>query len=945
MLLAAMLCLPQWMMAQKADPVFGLQEDPDNPVLNVITVGETCDASPVLYNHQNLPVTWSSSNEEYFTVNQNGIITPLKSNSGDVPVYVYLRVHTDGNEYYNEADGEIEIWIYDALTFLPYTTAEVVVTQTNASDILGNGKLSYNFATHTLTMNSWTVDCPTDFSISKDDINWLFKYINRVPLTVNLVGTNTISNGKDLFDAEALTFSGSGSLTVNDDQYVLSVRRQLTIDGASLTLNMATDNLDPYQRYTNYGVFWTDSLFVINSGYLHATVSTNVDLSSCGSCYTVGQIGYKLVGNILTPHVIWSNDPEHETSINEYFSTNYADFIGCFFDDQGGAMLPREVEISGAAPVDTRADLELYFQEWDYDLWQDKRITEKEVAYDSWGYSEASQIDFKCAEGEEALLPSITFTSSDEDILQFNSELDPTYADRYMLYLNPQSLGTATITATFAGNEQYKPATATLTVTMVDGKYYFAPDLVYKEKSDPSSYRYDVLVEHITMTEGDQVMLPVLCHQNSSYEAYHIEKTGETARSHFFFPWRDPECTTAGCSVYGDRIKAVAAGEDTLITQYRYYDDEPWQTIKLPITINPLVAPIPANTGEVTYDFSSVDPDGESTLIFSGTASDTYNSSTGQLEISTPLSPAVVEQVMTENAAGTDDWKTALPGSLTLNLPAGKGKIYIECQTTTGFELKVKIRGQVAITISQTTMGLAQVDYDVIEPTALVIYLAASSSSPAPKRAPAAKMDGAKALIKSLSLVANYEATAKEDPENAGVYYSTFFDSAKKYELPTGTEAYVADISGTDLLLNKIADGGQVIPENTAVILKATSASVSLAPSDAAAVTVSATNQLQGVDDATAAPANCYVLSGHSSDNLTTGVGFYQFTGTLAAHKAYIIYSSAAPAPKRMRFIFDTATDIDNTNAALKSEKRFENGQLIIIRNGVKYNAAGQTIK
>ena len=94
------------------------------------------------------------------------------------------------------------------------------------------------------------------------------------------------------------------------------------------------------------------------------------------------------------------------------------------------------------------------------------------------------------------------------------------------------------------------------------------------------------------------------------------------------------------------------------------------------------------------------------------------------------------------------------------------------------------------------------------------------------------------------------------------------------------------------------------------------------------------------------APANCYVLSGHSTDNSVTGVGFYQFSGTLAAHKAYAtINGGAAYAPKRLRFVFNIATDIDNTDAAIKSIKRIENGQLIIIRNGVKYNAAGQVVK
>ena len=89
------------------------------------------------------------------------------------------------------------------------------------------------------------------------------------------------------------------------------------------------------------------------------------------------------------------------------------------------------------------------------------------------------------------------------------------------------------------------------------------------------------------------------------------------------------------------------------------------------------------------------------------------------------------------------------------------------------------------------------------------------------------------------------------------------------------------------------------------------------------------------------------MLSGHSTDNSVTGVGFYAFSGTIPAHKAYLI-NGGASAPKRMRFIFNEeqqATGMENAAEALKSEKRIENGQLIIIKNGVRYNAQGQVVK
>ena len=189
------------------------------------------------------------------------------------------------------------------------------------------------------------------------------------------------------------------------------------------------------------------------------------------------------------------------------------------------------------------------------------------------------------------------------------------------------------------------------------------------------------------------------------------------------------------------------------------------------------------------------------------------------------------------------------------------------------------------------------------------------------------------------------------DPDDAGFYYSTFFDSDEKHRLPNnGTEAYSAKInSDGDMVLTKVAEGDQVLPANKAVILKATTSSLALTPSEGSPVSVPADNQLLGVDEPTDAPANCYVLSGYSTDHSVVGVGFYAFDGTIPAHKAYLIYNGAALAPQhRMRFIFEeeqTATDIDYLQSTIESRKVFINGQLIIIRNGIHYNAAGQMVK
>jgi hypothetical protein len=196
------------------------------------------------------------------------------------------------------------------------------------------------------------------------------------------------------------------------------------------------------------------------------------------------------------------------------------------------------------------------------------------------------------------------------------------------------------------------------------------------------------------------------------------------------------------------------------------------------------------------------------------------------------------------------------------------------------------------------------------------------------------------------------------DPENPSYHYSTFFHSTQNYKLTNdGTTAFVADLSGNDLVLTEIAKGTQVIPANTAVILRKSGSAdpVVLTPTEENGVSVNPDkNSLEGVDDATLVTditgltqENCYVLSGTAQN----GVGFYRINGnTLKAHKAYVKYVSTPGqnnAPKKMRFVFNTTTGVEAvTGYGLPvTEKRIENGQLVIIKNGVRYNAQGQVVK
>lgn len=132
--------------------------------------------------------------------------------------------------------------------------------------------------------------------------------------------------------------------------------------------------------------------------------------------------------------------------------------------------------------------------------------------------------------------------------------------------------------------------------------------------------------------------------------------------------------------------------------------------------------------------------------------------------------------------------------------------------------------------------------------------------------------------------MATTSLTANEG--KTGEYWSTYYDGAKSSIADANTTVYTGKVNGDKIDLTEIVD--KTIPAGNAVILKSTAASVTLTKTSATGTL--ADNDLKGVDVATAAPANAYCLS-----KGTSGVGFYAFTGTIPAHRGYLVITSGAP--------------------------------------------------
>lgn len=494
-------------------------------------------------------------------------------------------------------------------------------------------------------------------------------------------------------------------------------------------------------------------------------------------------------------------------------------------------------------------------------------------------------------------------------------------------------IGDAVVTASTEGNETYQPASITFTIHVEEGKAA-TKECVLKFIGGPNAGQFVPEDYKFEMETGEEFPWSWF----ELREKYYTEAVYAPS----FTIWGSRNYYVA-CLSGELKLRALTAGDDMFTIQYARCEggdmNNEYRLFEFPVHIKPTEIAL-----TTSVDFTS-DPSSNSAIANNAT----YNSTTQQVQIGEVISDEVVQAALTCYAFGHPGWDENLQNTISFELPQGTGSLKVEGTVQEGCVLKVKIRSENGVhsfTPTQVAAGEATIHYNVPYQTAVVIYISTVGGSPAPKRAPAAKKDEPKAALTALSLTPTYSISANVDPDKAGVYYSTHYNETQKYRLPVGTEAYAATISGSDMILNKVADGGQVIPANTAVILKSTSASIVLTPTDDAAVTVSVPNLLQGTDSEKTAPANCYVLSGKSTDNSVTGVGFYEFNGTLAAHKAYIIYGGGAGAPKRMRFIFNTPTGLENGKTQMmRSEKLIENGQLIIIKNGVRYNAQGQIVK
>lgn len=139
---------------------------------------------------------------------------------------------------------------------------------------------------------------------------------------------------------------------------------------------------------------------------------------------------------------------------------------------------------------------------------------------------------------------------------------------------------------------------------------------------------------------------------------------------------------------------------------------------------------------------------------------------------------------------------------------------------------------------------------------------------------------------------------------DTGDYWATFYSNISHYKVSSGTKVFKVNLTGTTLTMSEITDG--IITKEQGVVLKASSASITLTPNASASADDYSGNSLVGTMTSITNPGNAYVLNYKAA----TGAGFYKLKddGTIGANKAYLVYNG--PAFVRGYFGFDETTGI-----------------------------------
>ena len=264
------------------------------------------------------------------------------------------------------------------------------------------------------------------------------------------------------------------------------------------------------------------------------------------------------------------------------------------------------------------------------------------------------------------------------------------------------------------------------------------------------------------------------------------------------------------------------------------------------------------------------------------------------------------------------------------NLPAGKYNFIFRVENINDRGSYIKVGDTEVYQTNSLAKGVwndVEVN-DVIIPTAGALTLAKSGSA----------YDGYDILI----AIRTGDAVVNITPANNWSTYVTSY--ALDFSDVEGLKAYVAtNAAAGSVTLSEVGS----VPAGTPLMLVGTASTEYTVPVVASA-SAPAKNMFVAGDGTT-------VFNGSTFDYiLYTDGKFYQIgSGTVATNKAYLHCDSdpiaVGDSARGLRISFGDITGVDNVEAAAEAKaqdgKFIENGKLVIVKNGQKYNAAGQQVK
>lgn len=633
------------------------------------TLGEEFEA-PSLTNPEDLQVMWSSSNDTVASVDSLGNV---RINAvGEATIYAT----THGNECFFQAHAEYKLIVNEP--FIGLTVLGVEVTMDNKDEIWGD-QISYNPETRTLTFDNVILDMrqmPKEISSVVDDLNETDGVLN-----VALVGRNEFTNTLMGFQHQiGVRFFGDTLILDGTESQIYA--DQVIIDGAYISVTSSLGKETPALR--------ADSLAIINGGLLEAksTAEEGGKAASAFSLYMDEDIA------ILTEGV------EFYRFEDQYYGGFFTDADHSVdakeltIGQRGEEKMPIKLTVCGIEVTEDNARDILGNGKAVYDIdHRILRLTDLAMDFEDSAFMADGGAVVLDMNEDQIMGPVLV-------IINGQCSFTNTYTGFNGIY--GFNFGTDSVGSLYLSGQLMQIAANEVTI---DGVNVTA--IASFGDNTPAISAPDGL----TILENGHLLA------KNTNDGTSENRGGIAIEAQVLEMEENMAILTKGVIFQG-------ADEDHKTGGFFMEDGSFAREVEL--GVKPVVVPDDEVT---TIDFTTPTADGNEEVIISLGVNDTYNEATGQLEISTSLTDEEVAEALETLVPGSGAFAAALPGSITFDVPAGKGAIDIQCVTLPGFTLNVKIEGQAAISLTQTQLGWAHVDYDVEVPVHVVLYLHAQQEA------------------------------------------------------------------------------------------------------------------------------------------------------------------------------------------------------------------------